>query len=89
MDEHVLIRYKWKPSGVCAKMFEITILDGKIDHIETTGGCPGNLKAIASLLQGHCVDEAIRKLHGITCGNKGTSCADQLSQALLEKKTNI
>ena len=48
------------------------------------GGCNGNLKGISSLVKGMPVDEVITRLEGITCGFKGTSCPDQLAQALKE-----
>ena len=46
------------------------------------GGCDGNLKGISSLLEGMPVTEAIRRMEGIRCGRKPTSCPDQLAQAL-------
>ena len=46
------------------------------------GGCDGNLKGICSLVKGMNVSDAIEKLEGINCRGKGTSCPDQLAQAL-------
>ena len=58
-------------------------LDGdKVKNIAFTGGCNGNLKAIAALVDGWTVDEITEKLAGNTCGFKSTSCADQLTIAI-------
>lgn len=62
-------------------------LDGDtVKNIEFTGGCNGNLKAIAMLVDGWKADDIIDKLEGNTCGFKQTSCADQLAQALKKAK---
>ena len=42
----------------------------------------GNLKGIGCLLKGRSVDEVIDTLTGVTCGNKPTSCPDQIACAL-------
>jgi len=69
---------------VCTKQIDIKI-NAKTNVIEYcifTGGCPGNLKAINTLLKGMTVDQAISKLDGINCGRRGTSCTDQLARIL-------
>ena len=89
MDEYVLKEPRnvyWNPSQVCAKQFAITLDGDTILEVKATGGCNGNLKAISALLAGMDIDSAVKRLKGITCGNKGTSCADQLAQALLTAK---
>ena len=55
-----------------------------IENIEFQGGCNGNLQGICSLVRGMKVDDVVSKLQGIRCGYKGTSCPDQLAQALKE-----
>jgi len=72
----------YKPKGTCSQMIEADVEDGIINKVEYSGGCPGNLLAIGELVKGMPVTEAIAKLDGIKCGNKKTSCADQLAQAL-------
>ena len=52
------------------------------------GGCPGNTVGLASVLRGMDVDEAINRLSGIPCGNRDTSCPDQLAQALRQYKAD-
>jgi len=58
-----------------------------ITHVEFVGGCSGNTQGVARLIQGMDVDEAIRRLDGIHCGPRPTSCPDQLARALKEYKT--
>lgn len=60
----------------------LEIDNGVITSLTVLGGCSGNLQGIARLVAGLEVDEAIRRLEGIRCGNKPTSCPDQLSHAL-------
>lgn len=75
--------YTYKTAGVCSReiFFE---LDGqnKIHHVQFTGGCAGNLQAIGKLVEGKDAQEIINLLDGNDCGGKGTSCADQLANAL-------
>ena len=67
---------------VCSKRIDIEIKDEIIMKVVYTRGCEGNAKGIGALIKGMSVDEAIRRLDGITCGKRGTSCPDQLSQVL-------
>lgn len=69
---------------VCAKQIEIKIgaKDNIVQELIVTRGCPGNAKAVASLVKGLTVDQVIQKLDGIPCGNRGTSCTDQLARIL-------
>lgn len=76
------MKITYKPRGVCSRLMEIEIEDGKIVSVQVTGGCDGNLKGISRLLVGMEVNEAIRRMEGIRCGMKATSCPDQLSIAL-------
>ncbi len=68
--------------GVCSKMMLLDIADGCIEQAQVIGGCDGNLKGICSLIKGMPVKEAIRRMEGIDCRGKGTSCPDQMAQAL-------
>jgi uncharacterized protein (TIGR03905 family) len=76
--------YSYKTKGVCSKRIDFEIVNNKITKVNFTGGCDGNLKGLSNLIEGMPVEEAIKKLKGITCGNKTTSCPDQLSKALEE-----
>ena len=70
------------PQGTCSKHMEIDLEDGVIQAVRIKGGCNGNLQGISSLLVGMTREEAIRRLEGIHCGPRPTSCPDQLAQAL-------
>ena len=76
--------YTYKPKGVCSVQMDFDIDNNKIYNLVVTGGCSGNLKGIASLIEGLDKNEVIKKLKGIECGLKKTSCPDQLSKALEE-----
>lgn len=73
---------RYTPKGVCSRQMNIEVNDGVITQVEVIGGCNGNLQGIARLMQGMTPEEAIRRLDGIRCGSKDTSCPDQLAQAL-------
>lgn len=72
------------PAMVCAQKITIKV-DAKTDVIKSavfTGGCPGNGKAVNILLQGMKVQDAVKKLDGVDCAGRGTSCTDQLARIL-------
>ena len=72
----------YKPTGICAIGIDFDVIDNKVYNVSFVGGCDGNHKGIAALIEGMPVDEAISRLSGITCGPRPTSCPDQLSKAL-------
>ena len=72
----------YQPKGVCSKHMEIDLENGVIQAVRVLGGCNGNLQGICALLVGMTREEAIRRLDGIHCGPRPTSCPDQLAQAL-------
>lgn len=67
---------------VCSKQIDIEIEGDVIQSVVYTRGCEGNAKGIGALIKGMTVDEAIRRLEGINCGKRGTSCPDQLAKVL-------
>ena len=67
---------------VCSKQIDIQIKDGIILSVKYTRGCDGNAKGIGALIKDMTVEEAIRRLEGITCGKRPTSCPDQLAKVL-------
>ena len=74
--------YNYRTKGVCSRNISFDIVDGKVIGVHFDGGCSGNTKGIAALVEGMSADEAVRRLEGITCGFKGTSCPDQLAKAI-------
>lgn len=76
----------YKTSGTCSTQIDFDIEDGIIHNVAFTGGCNGNLKGIAALVEGQKVEDVIERIKGIKCGFKQTSCPDQLAKALEEVK---
>ncbi len=74
--------YTVETQGVCARKIDFSIEDGKIHNVKYYGGCPGNLLAIGKLLEGMEAEKVVAILKGNKCGNKPTSCTDQLAQAV-------
>lgn len=75
----------YKMNGTCARAVNYQVDEmGKIKNVEFVDGCDGNLKGLALLLEGMEVEDAIKRLEGITCGSSSTSCPDQFSKALKE-----
>ena len=68
--------------GTCSRQIDIDIDGEKILNVQFTGGCHGNTQGVAALVRGMRIDEAIARLDGIDCRGKGTSCPDQLANAL-------
>ncbi len=75
---------EFKTHGTCSRMVKVEVEDGIVTACEFVGGCSGNTQGVASLVCGMKVEEAIKKIKGIKCGMKDTSCPDQLALALLE-----
>ena len=67
---------------VCSERIDIDTEGDVIRMVRYTKGCHGNTQGIASLCEGMKVDEVIRRLDGIDCKGRGTSCPDQLARAL-------
>lgn len=74
--------FEFVPEMVCPRLISFDLEGNVAKNIKFTGGCNGNLKAIATLVEGKPVEEIVGALKGNTCGMKGTSCADQLALAL-------
>ena len=74
--------YTYRTKMVCSTQIDFHLEDDVVTNIHFTGGCNGNLKAIAKLLDGWTVDKIEEYLRGNTCGFKPTSCADQLAIAV-------
>lgn len=80
--------YQYKTKGTCSQMICFDLEDNKVRNVQFLGGCNGNLKGIAALIEGMDADEIIARVEGIKCGMKATSCPDQLAQALKAAKAN-
>ena len=82
------MRYTYNTTNTCSRLISFDIEENVVKNVEFVGGCPGNLQAISKLVEGMTVEEIERKLAGIRCGMKSTSCADQLVKAVKEAKVN-
>lgn len=78
------MQYEYKTKGTCSQRILFDLEDGTVKNVQFIGGCNGNLKGIASLVEGMRVEDVISRVEGIRCGMKATSCPDQLAKALKE-----
>lgn len=76
--------YQYKTSGTCSRSITFDLDEGVVRNVRFEGGCSGNTQGVARLVEGMDATEAIRRLQGIRCGFKPTSCPDQLAKALQE-----
>jgi uncharacterized protein (TIGR03905 family) len=76
--------YTYKTKGTCSTQIELELEGNIVHNVKFTGGCDGNLKAIPALVEGMTVDEVEKRISGIHCGFKNTSCGDQLAKACRE-----
>ena len=78
----------YRTQGVCSRAISFEVKDNKLTNVHFEGGCSGNTQGVARLVEGMDIDEAIKRLDGIHCGAKPTSCPDQLARALKQYKNN-
>ena len=78
------MKYEYKTTGTCSQRIFFEIEDGKLSHVEFLGGCNGNLQGIGRLVEGMDAEEVFKRLEGVHCGMKPTSCPDQLACAIKE-----
>ncbi|OWZ82915.1 TIGR03905 family TSCPD domain-containing protein [Natranaerobius trueperi] len=77
--------YNYKTKGVCSKQISVSVDENNIiTDVSFVSGCPGTLQGLSKLAVGMNAEDVIKKLHGISCKGKETSCPDQLSKALQE-----
>lgn len=77
----------YSTQGVCSRAISFEVKDNKLTDVRFIGGCSGNTQGVSRLIEGMDIDEAIRRLEGIRCGTRPTSCPDQLARALKQYKT--
>lgn len=74
--------HQYTPRGVCSRKITFDLEDGRLTNVRFTGGCSGNTQGVSRLVEGMDAEEAVRRLSGIRCGLKPSSCPDQLAQAI-------
>lgn len=73
----------YKTQGTCSQFIDVTVDENEVvQQVVFYGGCHGNLQGISRLVTGRKIDDVIGILNGIRCGDKATSCPDQLCRAL-------
>ena len=80
----MIMEYSYKTKGVCVSQIQFEVNDNKVMNVKFVGGCSGNTQGLAKLAEGMSKEEVIKRLKGIRCGFKTTSCPDQLAKALEE-----
>ena len=78
------MKYTYTTHGVCSRQITVELEGDIIKEVAFLGGCHGNTQGVAALVKGMEAYEAIERLKGIRCGGRGTSCPDQLANALSE-----
>ena len=76
------MEYTTKMVGTCAKQVTFEIIDGKVHNVRFLGGCNGNTQGVAALSEGMDAQEVIKRLEGIRCGFKSTSCPNEFAKGL-------
>lgn len=78
------MKYEYEPQGTCSKLIVLDIDDDTkvVNDVQFVGGCHGNTQGVSALVRGQKAEDVVKKLEGIRCGLKRTSCPDQLAQAL-------
>ena len=77
--------YEFETKGTCSTKIRFDIVDGNLHSVLFDGGCEGNSKAISALVEGMNAAEVSKKLKGLLCGKRGTSCADQFAGAIEQR----
>ena len=81
--------YKYKTKGTCSTNIQLELDGNVVKNVVFTGGCHGNLQAIPKLVEGLTVEEVEKRVKGIDCRGRGTSCADQLARAVREAYDSV
>lgn len=81
------MNYRYRTRGVCSREILFDIEDGKVYNVRFTGGCNGNTQGLSKLVEGMEADEVVRRLRGVDCNGRGTSCPDQLAAAIEQAKS--
>lgn len=81
--------FTYTTKGTCSRqiLFEVDE-ENKLHGVRFIGGCSGNLQGISRLVEGKHIDEVESLLKGVLC-RAGTSCPDQLSQAITAYKKSL
>ncbi len=76
-----MTHFEYKTQNTCSQLITLDLDGDRVYNVKFYGGCDGNLKAIPMLVDGMTVGEIEKKIGGIHCGRRSTSCGDQLAKA--------
>ena len=80
-----MTKHEYKTSGTCSRKITFELDENnKVHNVSFEGGCNGNLQGVSRLVEGMDAEDLIKRVSGIKCGFKATSCPDQLSKAVSE-----
>jgi uncharacterized protein (TIGR03905 family) len=79
-----MIIYTYKTRGTCSSHIQLELDGNIVKKVKFIDGCDGNAKGLAKLAEGMTVQEIIKRLSGIQCEGRCTSCPDQLAKAVDE-----
>lgn len=79
-----MAHYEYITRGVCSHKIEFDIEGNVVKNVRFFSGCNGNTQGVSRLIEGMDANEAVRRLKGIDCNGRGTSCPDQLAKAISE-----
>lgn len=74
--------HTYQTNGTCSREISFELNDGIISNVRFERGCSGNTHGIAKLVEGRNAREIAAMLKGTPCGEKPTSCPDQLARAI-------
>jgi uncharacterized protein (TIGR03905 family) len=74
--------FTYLTEGVCSEKITFDVENDVVKNVQFYSGCAGNVIGISKLIEGMNIHAAIKRLKGINCRDKGTSCPDQLARAL-------
>ena len=87
-----MYEYEYRTKGTCSRRITVRLNGKTIEQVAFEGGCNGNLSGIAKLVRGMDIDFVISRFRGNRCGNRPTSCPDQLvkdvEEALAQQRKN-
>ena len=72
--------------GTCSRQITFDVVDNKLTNVRFLGGCSGNTQGVSKLVEGMDIDEVIKRVEGVSCNGRPTSCPDQLAKALKQYK---
>lgn len=76
--------FEYMTKGVCSSKIEFDLDENTVRNVTFFRGCNGNTQGVSRLVEGMDAKEAVKRLKGIDCGGRGTSCPDQLARAIEE-----